>query len=94
MDQPLFTDLVGWPVMHQYFRIDRARWMGLPDDARRAGVAQFTGWLHQVCAEEGLQFIPMAGVAKSTSPSWPFIRNCGASSNSARRSPPRRSARA
>ena len=60
-----FHDIVGWPVLHQFFRIDRARWHGLPDEDRRSAIAQFSGRLRQACNEEGLQFVPMAGVAKA-----------------------------
>jgi chlorite dismutase len=59
------TDIVGWPVMHRYFRVDRARWVGLDQGFRREAVKQFTDWLRSACNEEGLQLIPMAGIAKS-----------------------------
>ena len=65
MPEERLTDLVGWPVMHQYYRIDRARWQSWSPDVRRDGVAEFAGRLRDFCGEEGLQFIPMAGVAKS-----------------------------
>lgn len=65
MAELILQDIVGWPVVHQFFRIDRARWRGLPSDTRQAAVDEFAGRLHQACAEEGLQFIPMAGVAKA-----------------------------
>ena len=59
------TDITGWPVMHRYFRIDQARWRQFSEERRRESVAEFSGWLRQACAEEGLQLVPMAGVAKS-----------------------------
>ena len=63
-ERPL-TDIVGWPVMHRYFRIDRARWQGLPMDVRRAAIEEFAAQLRHCCKEEGLQFIPLAGVSKA-----------------------------
>jgi chlorite dismutase len=56
---------VGWPVLHLYYRIDRARWHALPAERRAAGVAEFQSWLARCANEEGLQFIPMAVVAKA-----------------------------
>src|SRR5215470_13325242 len=65
MAEQRLQDIVGWPVLHQFFRIDRARWQGLSPEARRAAVAEFSERLRQASGEEGLQFIPMAGVAKA-----------------------------
>jgi peroxiredoxin len=65
MSQRLENDLVGWAVMHRYFRIDRARWQSLPADARRDAVEEFRDRLAACGGEEGLQFIPLAGIAKS-----------------------------
>jgi chlorite dismutase len=58
-------DLVGWPVIHQFFRIDRTRWQGLSAEARQAAVEEFRDRLAGVTAEEGLQFVPLAGIAKA-----------------------------
>jgi chlorite dismutase len=58
-------DLVGWPVIHQFFRIDRARWQGWSAEVRRAATEEFRDHLTGVAAEEGLQFVPMAGIAKA-----------------------------
>ena len=57
--------VTGWPVLHVYYRIDRARWQALPAEQRREATAAFQEWLAGCIAEEGLQFIPIAGVAKS-----------------------------
>lgn len=65
MAEQRLQDIVGWPVVHQFFRIDRARWHGLPPATRRAAIDEFAGRLRQTCGEEGLQFIPMAGVVKA-----------------------------
>ena len=65
MAEQRLQDIVGWAVMHQFFRIDRARWHGLGAEARRAAIEEFGARLRQTCGEEGLQFIPMAGVAKA-----------------------------
>ena len=59
------TDTAGWVVMHQYFRIDRARWRSLPAEARAEAIDEFQARLRQCCGEEGLQFVPLAGIAKS-----------------------------
>lgn len=59
------TDRVGWPVLHRYFDIDRARWMSLSAEARTAAIAEFSTRLRQCAAEEGLQFVPLAGIAKA-----------------------------
>lgn len=59
------TDLVGWPVVHQFFRIDRARWSGLPAATRAAAIEEFAGVLRSAAAEDGMQLVPMAGIAKA-----------------------------
>lgn len=64
MSAPL-SDLVGWPVVHQFFRVDRARWAALPAATRTAAVGEFAERLRAAGGEEGLQFVPMAGVAKA-----------------------------
>ncbi len=56
---------VGWPVLHQYYRIDRTRWLGMADDARKGAIEEFRNALTQCCTEEGMQFVALAGVAKS-----------------------------
>lgn len=58
------TDIVGWPVLHQFFRIDRRQWRLLPEDVRRKAAEAFTTWLRQAVAEEALQLVPIAGIAK------------------------------
>jgi chlorite dismutase len=65
MAEERLQDIVGWPVVHQFFRIDRARWQGLPPTARQAAIEEFSARLQQLGGEEGLQFIPMAGVVKA-----------------------------
>lgn len=65
MAEQRLQDIAGWPVVHQFFRIDRARWHGLPPGTRRAAIDEFADRLRQACGEEGLQFIPMAGVVKA-----------------------------
>jgi chlorite dismutase len=57
--------LTGWPVLHLYFRIDRRRWSARPIERRQAAVAELQSWLQRCSAEEGLQLIPMAGIAKA-----------------------------
>jgi chlorite dismutase len=63
--EPPTPDTVGWAVLHLFYRIDRARWQGLPEAARAAAIAQFQNWLGGALGEEGLQLIPIAGIAKS-----------------------------
>lgn len=58
-------ELVGWPVVHQYFRIDRPRWRALGAGERQAAVDEFAACLRRGGGEEGLQFVPMAGLAKA-----------------------------
>src|SRR5262245_11519218 len=65
MSEQRLQDIVGWPVVHQFFRIDRARWQGLPLAARRSAIEEFAARLRQLGEEEGLQFIAMAGVVKA-----------------------------
>jgi len=65
MAEDPFDQLVGWAVMHQYFRIDRARWLASTSDFRREAIAEYTSRLKQLTGEEGLQFVPLAGIAKS-----------------------------
>jgi len=59
------TEPVGWPVLHQFFRINRAQWRGLSVEARDAAIEDFTARLRHLAGEEGMQFIPIAGVAKA-----------------------------
>ena len=54
----------GWPVMHLFYRIDRLRWRSLAPSERSAAVDEFSGWLTQRAAEEGLQLVAFAGVTK------------------------------
>ena len=35
-------ELVGWAVMHRYFRIDRSRWRVTQEGERRAAIAEFS----------------------------------------------------
>ena len=42
-------ELVGWPVVHQFFRIDRARWHALPAETRSAAVDELAERLGRAC---------------------------------------------
>lgn len=55
----------GWPVVHLFYQIDRARWGGLEAARREAAIAEMGGWLEARAAEEGLQLVATAGVTKS-----------------------------
>jgi chlorite dismutase len=56
---------IGWTVSHWFYRIDRARWRALSDDARRAALADTQAWLAHAKAEEGLQLVPLAMIGKA-----------------------------
>lgn len=58
------SDIPGWSVLHLFFRIDRALWRDLDDDERQAGIEELAAWLRKTGGEEGLQLIPIAGIAK------------------------------
>ncbi len=55
----------GWPVLHQYYRIDRARWLAMETAARAKAIDEFRSALGECRSEEGMQFVAMAGIAKS-----------------------------
>jgi hydrogen peroxide-dependent heme synthase len=65
MSKPRTESPSGWPVLHMYYRIERAPWRALSASERNAAVEEFQGLLSRCVAEEGLQLIPIAGVAKS-----------------------------
>jgi chlorite dismutase len=65
MAEQRLQDIVGWPVVHQFFRIDRARWLAFPPATRQSAIDEFVTRLQQARGEEGLQFIPMAAVVKA-----------------------------
>lgn len=56
---------VGWPVFHQYYRINRARWRAMDSSERREAVDEFRRALTECRSEEGMQFVALAGVAKA-----------------------------
>ena len=58
-------ELVGWPVLHQFFHIDRARWQGFGAAEQDEAAAELEQTLRRLAAEEGLQFVPMAAIAKA-----------------------------
>jgi peroxiredoxin len=55
----------GWAVLHGFYRIDRRRWRRLTAAERTTAADGFSTWLTERAAEEGLQLISVAGVAKS-----------------------------
>jgi len=57
--------IIGWPVLHQFYRIDRCRWRELHAEERIAALDEFRAVLDQCKGEEGMQFVAIAGVAKS-----------------------------
>lgn len=54
----------GWPVLHLFYRIDRARWRALADRARTEAIDELQQWLGDRLAEADLQVVPFAGVTK------------------------------
>jgi len=54
----------GWAVIHVFYRLDRARWRSFAATERQAAVEELSGWLGSCAGEDGLQFVPMAGVTK------------------------------
>jgi chlorite dismutase len=55
----------GWPVLHLFQRIDRARWQSLSDTERARASEEFAGLLQAAQAEEGLQLIPSGVIGKA-----------------------------
>ncbi len=55
----------GWTVSHWFYRLDRARWLELPEAARADAVAGTQRWLARALAEEGMQLVPLAPVGKA-----------------------------
>jgi chlorite dismutase len=64
MTSPLVAS-VGWTVSHWFYRVDRTAWRALSDEARRAALAEASGWLSRAAAEEGLQLVPLAMIGKA-----------------------------
>ncbi len=60
-----FDDKTGWPVLHQFYRLDRSLWRSLDEDERREAIDEFRTALADCRGEEGMQFVPLAGIAKS-----------------------------
>jgi peroxiredoxin len=54
----------GWSVMHLFYRVDRTHWRGLPAAERNAALEEFSTWMAACAKEDGLQFLPFAGVTK------------------------------
>ncbi len=59
------TTVEGWPVLHLFYRIDRARWRAQTSNEREQAVLEFTDLLARFVAEEGLQFVPVAVLGKA-----------------------------
>jgi len=55
----------GWPVLHLFQRIDRARWQSLGDADRARASEEFAGLLQGAQGEEGLQLIPSGVIGKA-----------------------------
>ncbi len=55
----------GWPVLHLFYRVDRARWQGFSATQREAAVAAFGDLLTRVRAEAGMQLVASAVLGKA-----------------------------
>lgn len=59
------TEIPGWSVLHLFYLVDRARWHALPPHEREAAVAEMAGLIEKLGAEEQMQLVPQAGIAKA-----------------------------
>ncbi len=57
--------IAGWPVLHLFQRIDRARWRSLPPAERAAAIEEAKSFLAGLQAEEGLQTIASGVIGKA-----------------------------
>lgn len=55
----------GWPVLHLFQRIDRARWLAADDTARARAIDEFAVLLEGFAGESGLQFVPSGVIGKA-----------------------------
>jgi chlorite dismutase len=55
----------GWPVLHLFQRIDRARWLAADEPTRSRAIDEFAGLLEQLAGESGLQFVPSGVLGKA-----------------------------
>jgi len=55
----------GWPVVHLFHSLDRARWQSLADGERTRAIDEFAAFLEAAQAEQGLQLIPSGVIGKA-----------------------------
>ena len=55
----------GWPVLHLFQNIDRARWQSFSDDERARGVEEFAAFLESAGGEPGMQLIASGVIGKA-----------------------------
>jgi peroxiredoxin len=55
----------GWPVLHLFQSLDRARWQGTSDADRTRAIDEFAAFLTATGAEEGLQLIATGVIGKA-----------------------------
>ncbi len=55
----------GWPVLHLFQRIDRARWLAMDEPTRSRAIDEFAALLEALAAESGLQFVPSGVIGKA-----------------------------
>ena len=56
---------MGWPVLHLFQSIDRARWLANSEADRGRGVEEFATLLDALGREEGMQLIPSGVIGKA-----------------------------
>ena len=56
------TQEMGWPVLHLFQSIDRARWLAMSESDRGHAIEEFSALLDALGREEGMQLIPGGGI--------------------------------
>ncbi len=59
------TQEMGWPVLHLFQSIDRARWLAMSESDRAHGIEEFSTLLDTLAREEGMQLIPSGVIGKA-----------------------------
>lgn len=59
------TQEAGWPVLHLFQSIDRARWLAVGEPDRARAVEEFSTLLDALAREEGMQLIPSGVIGKA-----------------------------
>ena len=59
------TQEMGWPVLHLFQSIDRARWLAIGESDRAHAIEEFATLLDTLAREEGMQLIPSGVIGKA-----------------------------